>query len=130
VILLATSTASARAQEVLTANVPFTFVAGQTAFPAGRYEIRREDTALATFQIAGIDRPLAAYVLPVPMYGRDPAGDAPALVFERHEDTYRLAEVWESSNFGLELPGRLRTPARDQEGHVEGSGVIVAALWR
>ena len=36
--------------------------------------------------------------------GRDPAGDSPALAFDKYESGFRLASIWESSQKGQEVP--------------------------
>jgi hypothetical protein len=43
------------------------------------------------------------FVLTRPAAGRDPAGETPALTFNRYENQYRLVRVWESASQGQEL---------------------------
>ena len=46
-----------------------------------------------------------AFVLATPAGGHDPSGDTPVLTFQRHENRYRLASVWESKDRGEIVPG-------------------------
>ena len=43
------------------------------------------------------------FALTIPASGHDPAGDQPALVFNHHENTYVLSQVWENGTQGREI---------------------------
>ena len=92
VLLLASGTARASDLRV---NVPFSFLVNNEMFPAGQYLIE-EDTAAgpSVILIRGMHTPAAAFVLTHTASGRGPGG--PALQFERHENQYRLSNIWES----------------------------------
>ena len=83
-------------------KVPFPFVVGGQSFPAGNYTIEREGSALSVLLIRGDkgNKTAAAFVSTLPADGHDPAGDVPVLTFKRHENEYRLSEVWESGSEG------------------------------
>jgi len=103
---------SARAQEVLAVKVPFPFVVGQHEFPAGRYDIRTADQTGSVIEIEGIDDNTTnafAFAQTNSADGFDPVGNQPALVFLRHENEYRLSQIWESTTTGRELPARWGT---------------------
>jgi hypothetical protein len=88
-------------------NVPFAFVVGHHQFSAGQYEIREVDGAANVIAIEGISDPSSSgFVLTNAADGRDPAGDQPTLVFTRHEDQYRLTQIWDSTTEGRELAAR------------------------
>ncbi len=101
---LAATAGTARAADVIEVNVPFPFVVRGQSFPAGSYTIEREGSALSVLLIRGDKgNRAAAFVSTKPADGRDPAGEMPSLTFKRHENEYRLAEVWESGSEGQSL---------------------------
>src|SRR4029453_8435216 len=73
-IFLGTFAASARAEEIITVNIPFAFVVEHHEFSAGRYDIRTSDDSPDVVWIEGMTRRSAAVVFTVPVDGRDPAG--------------------------------------------------------
>ena len=92
---------TARAADAIEVKVPFPFVVHGQTFPAGQYTIEREGSALSVLLIRGDKGNKAvAFVSTLPADGRDPAGDTPSLTFKRHENQYRLSEVWESGSEG------------------------------
>ncbi len=80
----------ARAQERLTANVPFDFVVGQTRFGAGNYIISKTSTP-AVLSIQSADRRHHALFLTNADGGKAPA--QPELVFRRYEGQHFLARI-------------------------------------
>jgi len=134
-MLLGFFVSSAHAQGIIVARIPFAFVVGGSTLPAGTYELRPMDEADGNvFAIEGKDNPSeGAFAVTNPAGGRDPIGDEPALVFTHDENQYRLAEIWDSSTEGRELPN---FRARHREARAESpSGVlntqpyVVAANW-
>jgi hypothetical protein len=97
---------SARAEEIVSVKIPFPFVVDHTEFPAGQYEIRNVEDAGSIVAIEGVDGKSATFAMTMNAYGDDPAGNEPALVFNKTENRYRLSEIWESSTEGRELAGR------------------------
>ena len=102
-VFLGTFLASARAEEILTVKIPFSFIVDQKEYPAGQYDIRTSEDSADVVWIEGINNRSAAVALTVPLEGRDPAGAQPALVFTRSENTYLLSQIWESNRNGREL---------------------------
>ena len=102
-IFLGTFVATARAEEIITVDIPFAFVVDRHEFPAGQYDVRTSDDSADVIWIEGMTRRSAAVVLTVRAGGRDPAGAQPALVFTRSENTYQLSQIWESPSNGREL---------------------------
>jgi hypothetical protein len=90
----------ARAQELITVKIPFAFVVGRETFPAGRYDITATDDGERVLAIRGADNRAAGFLMTMPASDPDRAGDQPVLVFEKYEDTYRLAQIWESGDEG------------------------------
>jgi hypothetical protein len=98
------STQSALAQNsapLAKVNIPFAFLAGTKAMPAGMYQIDRESRNLIVLHGPG---QAAAYVetsdaikLQAPDHGN--------LLFARYGDTYFLRQIWTAGNStGLECP--------------------------
>jgi hypothetical protein len=91
------------AQDVLNANIPFSFVVGHEEYPAGRYRLT---TGHPVLMIRGRDNDTGMVAMTDPAGGRDPKGDEPVLVFDRYEKTYRLTEIWNSETQGASLVTR------------------------
>jgi hypothetical protein len=110
VLLLGMFAASAHAQDVVTATVPFPFMVGSESFPAGHYDVQPASSGSGVIEIRGMDRKASGgFSLTDVASGNDPAGDQPVLVFKKWENTYRLAEIWDSKDEGRELP-RFKDP--------------------
>jgi hypothetical protein len=103
-VILGCFVGSAHAQGNMTVTVPFPFIVGHQEFPAGQYDVRTPDGAQEVIEIEGVNNKAAAFALTLPAGGGDPIGNQPALVFSRHENEYRLSQIWESSTIGHELP--------------------------
>jgi hypothetical protein len=112
---------SARAEGLVTVKVPFSFIVGHTEFPAGQYDIRSVEDIGAVMSIEGegTNQRSHAFVFTMPAVGGDPAGNEPALVFVRHENTYKLTEIWESGTEGRALEG---LSAADRTARAETQG--------
>ena len=91
---------SARAQETIVVNVPFSFAVHGEQFPAGRYDVITKEQIVT---IRGVDNRAGVFAIAIPADGRDPAGSLPALVFVRHENEYQLSQIWERSDEGFAL---------------------------
>jgi hypothetical protein len=89
---------------VVDVKVPFPFVVQGHQFPAGQYHVQRDELDPSVVLIRGDKGNTATmFVLTRPAAGHDPVGDRPALTFTRHENQYRLADVWESAGQGHEV---------------------------
>jgi hypothetical protein len=62
--------------------------------------------------------------------GFDPDGNQPALVFLRHENEYRLSQIWESTTVGRELPARWGTKRIGRAAEPAGGGAYVIEAER
>jgi hypothetical protein len=124
---------SARAEGIITVKIPFPFVVGHEAFPAGRYDIATADQGGNVLSIRGRDNRSVGLMMTMHAGGTDPDGDQPALVFNKYEDTYRLSEIWEGSDEGRELPHASATSktarAETQAGSPDDS-YVVDASWK
>lgn len=105
-LVCAAGTARASTTAILEANVPFPFIVNGENFPAGKYVIQRDDMSPAVVLIHGEKNNHAAFMLAIHDDGRDPAGSRPVLTFNRYENQYRLASIWESEREGLDVIAR------------------------
>jgi len=100
-LLFAGGTASAGVVDI---KVPFPFVVRGQTLPAGQYRLERDEVDASVVFIRGENGTNAnLFVLTMPAAGHDPAGDKPALTFNRYENQYRLAGIWESGVEGREI---------------------------
>jgi hypothetical protein len=92
-VLMAGST-FAQAQEILTGEIPFTFVAGGRAHDPGRYELRVGDDQM-TLTLMPEGKGVGSELLPETRLAI-PAGSVPdsRLVFDKVGNTYFLSEAW------------------------------------
>jgi hypothetical protein len=118
VLLMATA---AHAQQTITATVPFNFVAGDRAYPAGDYSITSNGAVL---QITNADK--RELMLSQACESATDSADT-KLVFHSLGGNYFLWQIWiTGSSQGRELP-RSHTEARLAQNHVKSESVIVAA---
>ena len=114
--LLAVGSGNANAApDTLKVNVPFAFtVKGQTYQP-GTYKVERDDQNPSIVRIVGDKRVREQVIIvTIPAAGHDPAGEKPALTFDRDGTQYELKGIWESASDGREVIERTvpRTPPR------------------
>jgi hypothetical protein len=101
----------ARAQENMVVNVPFAFVAGQAALPAGEYRINLSASSSALL-LTPIDNPGAsAFVVTMPTQAKEASSDS-KLVFHRYGNRYFLSQLWRA---GSSSGRQLRKSAREKE---------------
>ncbi len=119
VLLMATA---AHAQQTkVTATVPFNFVAGDRAYPAGDYSISSDGSVL---RITNDEK--SELMLSQACESLNPSADT-KLVFHSMGGNYFLWQIWvEGSSSGRELP-RSRTEVRLAQNHKQVESVIVAA---
>ena len=66
-----------------------------------------ERLASGVVEIEGVRGTRAGmFTMTTPASGHDPAGEKPALTFQRSETQYRLATTWTSGNEGFAIAGR------------------------
>jgi hypothetical protein len=95
--------------ETLLANIPFDFVMGKTAMPAGAYTVTCSNRLLTVRDDRGKH---AAMILTLPAGFAPNSREWPStglLLFQRYGDEYFLSKVWtRSSKEGLALPSTVR----------------------
>jgi len=100
-VMVAGGAASAATVDV---KVPFAFVVQGRTMPPGQYVVRSDEMAPSVLLLRGKEGANSGtFVLTRPATGFDPAGDTPALTFDRYENQYRLVGIWESARQGQEL---------------------------
>ena len=118
VAVLAATAVFAQNSTLLQATIPFDFIVGNQALPAGQYTVDR-GPATGTVMIRSADGKRAAIVL-AQAVSSAVARDTGSLVFHRYGYTYFLSEVWSPGNDGRklsptrrerELAARVATPA-------------------
>jgi len=100
-VMLAGGTASAAPVDV---KVPFPFIVQGKTMPAGLYRVESDSDDPSVWLIEGEKGTHAGtFVLTRVAPGHDPAGDEPALTFDKNEDQYQLVGIWESRSQGQEV---------------------------
>jgi hypothetical protein len=118
VLLMATA---AHAQQRITATVPFNFVAGDRAYPAGDYSISTNGVVL---QITNADK--RNMILSQACESVTPSADT-KLVFDSMGGYYFLRQIWIAGDSrGRELP-RSHSEMQLAQNHEKAKSVIVAA---
>ena len=102
VLLLATA---AQAQTTnVKATIPFAFVVGDHAYPAGEYTVKSLSQGSAAIRIDNADESEKGMTLSNLCSKGQPA-DGTTLVFQRMGDSYFLHQVWTAGNsLGREFP--------------------------
>ena len=103
ILVLASGTARASVVDV---KIPFPFVVQNQSFPAGTYQVERDTGNPGAMLIRSDKGNHAMYVLTTPAAGSDPKGNQPSLTFTKHENEYRLTDIWESAHQGEEISQR------------------------
>ena len=98
-LLLAGWTGSAEASTI-DVKVPFPLTVQGQSLPAGHYRVTSQEGLVQLRGEKGDRAVLTFFALPA--VGHDPAGHVPALTFRKYEKGYRLNDIWESSDRGLE----------------------------
>jgi hypothetical protein len=105
VIALAFITAAASANGTahsVRANIPFQFMVGNEALPAGEYTVRKLTEDAGAILINSTDGNSAAMRITVAKQGT-PSQNKARLVFRKYGESYFLAEVWDGSSQGRAL---------------------------
>jgi hypothetical protein len=125
VLLLATP---ARAQQNgVKADVPFDFVVGNRAYPAGEYTLRAALNGSSVIRIENMNEVSAAFAQSNACTKGTPSRES-KLVFHRMGGHYFLYQVWTAGNLtGREFPkGRIEVELA--QNHEQPEVVIVAAV--
>ena len=92
VLMVGAHASVARADEEVTAHVPFAFIVGESRLPAGDYIVREMDGDPGVIEIAGADGHQAIFTLTMMSSSSEKRGQ-PQLVFEKFDAQYFLARV-------------------------------------
>ncbi|HVO62317.1 MAG TPA: hypothetical protein VMT53_15380 [Terriglobales bacterium] len=101
-VLLASGLASAQLdQRAVKANVPFSFMAGKTALPAGDYRV----STLSDVGVLGVQGDSGSVMVGSHAVQGNAPSRATKLIFHRYGDQYFLSQIWvEGESRGRELP--------------------------
>jgi hypothetical protein len=103
-LLAAVAAPVAASEPLLEGDVPFAFVAGDTTFAAGRYEIGVPDLTSNILEIRNLDTKKTLLVPYVTRLAARP-GDKGVLVFDVQRDQKYLSEVFAPPTDGFSLEG-------------------------
>jgi len=85
-------------------RVPFPFQLHGQTLPAGQYLVTTQPGGVV--EIEGVrGTPGGMFTMTTPASGHDPAGEKPALTFQRVETQYRLSTIWQSRTEGFAVTG-------------------------
>lgn len=99
--LFTAAAAFAQSNGLMHADIPFEFRVGNTTLPAGYYEVRTQ-FAPGILVIRCYECNAAALVMTATVEAREKR-ETGALVFNRHDGKYALANVWNPGNEGRKL---------------------------
>ena len=102
VLLLATATQAQTTN--VKASIPFNFVVGNHAYPAGEYTVKSLSQGSAAIRIDNADESKKRMTLSIACQKGQPATQT-TLVFQRLGDNYFLYQIWtEGNSLGREFP--------------------------
>ena len=117
-----------QAQSSFRVNIPFAFVAGEAALPAGEYVVQPPQIGGAkAITLQRVDGEGAAIVLGMTVQG---AADQslPRLVFHRYDNRYFLSTMWTAgSSYGLQL-GESRREVEIAKNETPQNVVLLASI--
>lgn len=125
--VLMLATAARAQQQTVKADVPFDFVVGNRAYPAGEYTLKSALENSGILRLENIQESTGSFVPSTKCENRVPSKST-KLVFRVMAGRYFLYQVWtEGSLTGRELPkGRIETQLA--QNHETPEVVIVAAM--
>jgi hypothetical protein len=125
--VLMLATAARAQQQTVKADVPFDFVVGDRAYPAGEYTVKSALENTGILRLDNIQESIAAFVPSDKCENRAPSKNT-KLVFRRMAGRYFLYQVWtEGSLTGREFP-KSRIETELAQNHESPEVVIVAAM--
>lgn len=132
-LVLAATTSFAQQIEnrpLMKVNVPFQFMVGEHAYPAGEYVVTSV-VPERTLRISSAAGNLATFITVDPMYAQRPSG-SDHLVFNRYGSSYFLAEVWIAGiNVARTLPkGKWEMEIASKRGNPESATVLAESRGR
>ena len=91
-LMVGTYASVARADEQVTAHVPFAFIVGESRLPAGDYIVKELDDDPGVITVASTHGHQSIFMLTMTSSPNE-KGAKPRLVFEKFDDQYFLARV-------------------------------------
>ena len=119
-----------KAQEPLVVNIPFEFVAGKAALPAGEYRVEKLEKSSAVVLIRGARPGTSATVMTMAAQANEPQSDS-KLVFNRYGNRYFLSQYWSTgSSRGRQVlkSTREKEISRTASMETQGQVTLVASL--
>ena len=113
-VMLTAMSVYAQFDSVLVANIPFQFMIGNTAFPAGEYTVTYMDTHL--MRVQSQDHSESIFVITGPAQARKMGN---RLVFNRYGDQYFLSTIWRTGD-----PGRAIRMSRSERKLVQATSAL------
>ena len=102
--VLSLATAAQAQTTNVKASIPFDFVIGSHAYPAGEYTVKSLSQSSAAIRIDNADESENRMTLSIACQKGQPASQT-TLVFQRMGDNYFLYQIWtEGSSLGREFP--------------------------
>jgi hypothetical protein len=105
-LIMGAASGRASAQDVIDVKVPFDFVVSGQTFHAGTYVLTMNASSEGVMLLRGDHGKAITFALTIPASGHDPAGEQPALVFNRYENRNVLSQVWENGTEGRAIARR------------------------
>lgn len=130
VLSMIVTTQVTRAQDVMVANIPFQFVAGNVTLPAGEYRVQKLE-GKPVLLIRCPDANASAMVIAIASQAKKTQTQS-KLVFNRYGDRYFLSQVWtEGTIRGSQLLKSQREKEISQVAKTETKGefTLVARLF-
>jgi len=124
------STRVAQAQDLLVVNIPFDFMAGDTALPAGEYSIKVSAPERTLLLIDRKDAAASSFMNTEAVATTEIQSES-KLIFNRYGDRYFLSQVWtEGNSRGRQLLKSAREKEMAQRTNIETQGqvTLVAGL--
>jgi hypothetical protein len=130
-LIFAASARVAQAQELMKVDIPFSFVAGDRALPAGEYSVSVSGTLHTLILTDGKDA-LSLILETNAVLANEPQRES-KLIFNRYGDRYFLSQVWSEGNYcGRQLSKSAREKEIAQVAKLEAPSrvILVAELPR
>jgi hypothetical protein len=124
--VLVVATAAQAQQTKVKANIPFDFVVGDRAYPAGEYALNSVTSNGIVIRIDNTEEGFAGTTLSNPCTGITPSAST-KLVFHRVGDYYFLYQIWTEGNLSGREFSKSRTEVQLARNYEKQERVIVAA---
>jgi hypothetical protein len=131
-LVMFATTRVAEAQNQMTVNVPFDFVAGNTQLHAGEYTVKVSAPTHSMILVSREDSTASAFINTNAAVSSTPQAQS-KLIFNRYGNRYFLSQVWSAGNSqGRQLvkSAREKEIALTAKMETEGQVILVAELPR